>query len=69
MERPQTSLAASPAKSTLNSPFKPRVQSSMSNLSKNFSQQKIQYKNFLQRNAQILANTNSLLNKKTKLKL
>jgi len=41
----------------------------MTDLTKNFSHQKIQYKNFLQRNAQILANTHTLLSKKTKLKL
>jgi len=68
VERPKTSLAASPAKPSI-SPFKPRIKSSMTDLTKNFSHQKIQYKNFLQRNAQILANTHTLLSKKTKLKL
>lgn len=41
----------------------------MTDLSKNFSQQKIQYKNFLQRNAQIMSKAQTLLGKKTKLKL
>lgn len=64
VERPKTSLLTL-SKSTV----KPRIKSSMTNLSKHFTQNKIEYRNFMQKNAKILASTEHLLKKRGKLQL